>query len=119
MKNHTISTATVFFSFLQHLTSRLTAKVKPKYEYAFLKLSYEMDVSGDYHFIYAVDYADGKHEKLLDEKWPLFSSKVYEYHSKLFKAFDYLGTMKYELVSSVGKWDISDGMQCIFRRERK
>ena len=125
MKNQVIlfSAVILFFFSIPYVKAQTqvdTAKVKPKYEYAFLTYRLQFDHKSTYMIILEIDYENGKYEKFYEEQLPdEDSGRLYEHYGKLFKAFDYLGTMRYELVSSGGKWDISDGMHYIFRRERK
>ena len=128
MKNpiNLLATLVLFFFSTQtiHAQSQAdTAKVKPKYEYAimtFRGIRIEKIENTFYNIQMDIDYENGKNEiffKLngLKNVFP----DLFTYHSQLFKAFDYLATMRYELVTSRGNWDTGNGVQYIFRRERK
>ncbi len=121
MKNPTILLVTLglfFFSICSaHAQSQAdTAKVKPKYEYAILTFRLRNAFSSTLD----INYENGKHEKFPKDNSSFpFTGGLYEHYDILFKAFEYLGEMRYELESSTGTFATWDGIQYIFRRERK
>jgi len=97
---------------LQAKNLKDSIKTRPKYEYAFLYLNTNIWVP-DFKII----YENGQIDKLENQKLPKPSSDLVENSDLLFKAFNYLSSSGYELVTALGSE--KNGWQYTFKREKK
>ena len=128
MKNRTILLAIlVLFFFSIHIIHAQpqadTARVKPKFEYAFMTIltfdTVELFSPYKYNVIIDMDYQNGRHEQFFKVAELEVIPDLKTYYSYIFKGFSYMTAMGYQLVTSKGNLDSNIGAQYIFMRERK